>query len=132
MRADAMFWHNDAVRNVIAIEPGYRGADCHGQRYRRELEIVDHDPRVSIGGGEAADHDDQPHPEHAEQRPVPGKIARPSLPKHRTLLHAASGVSTMASGVFADTRLTLAMPRYCFSSPAGTNIGPGLFAVPGA
>jgi len=66
--------------NVIAIEPGYRGADRHGQRYRRGLEIVNHDPRIIGTGGDAADHHDQSHHQHAELRQVPGKIAQSSLP----------------------------------------------------
>src|SRR5665213_905964 len=37
----------------------------------------------------------------------------------------------MASGAFAVTRLTLAVPRWFFSSPGGTGIGPGAFADAG-
>src|SRR6201996_6479443 len=66
------------------------------------------------------------------QQQAPGDAAQLQNLRHVCVPQPASGVSTMASGAFADTRLTLAIPRYCFSSPAGTTIGPGLFAVPGA
>lgn len=38
----------------------------------------------------------------------------------------------MASGALPRTRETVVMPRYLRNSPAGTVIGPGEDAVPGA
>ena len=62
--------------------------------------------------------------------PTTGPVAKP--PTCSLLQTAANGGSTITRGACDDTRLTRAMPRWFLSSSAGTTMGPGLGAVPGA
>lgn len=51
---------------------------------------------------------------------------------HRLHTLSASGASTIARWLAPDTNLTRVTPRTVCSFPAGTTIGPGLGALPGA
>src|SRR6185437_8650567 len=111
----------DAVRDVVAVGPGDRGAGRDPQRRRGEGEVVDRHLHRCVGAGRRqAGAGGGSKDKQAEKR----------SPLHRD--HPASGVSTMASGESVRTKLALAVPRTWRSSPGGTVIGPGPFAVPGA
>src|SRR5579859_2532379 len=123
-----------AVRHVVLVCPSYCHAHLHCQRCRRERKIVDDHLRIRRLGPiiTASDQHQRCDADRTAQQQTPGNTARLRNLRHVSAPQPARGVSTIARGAFDDTRLTLAMPRYSFSSPAGTTIGPGLFAVPGA
>src|SRR6202030_3694970 len=117
----------DAMRDVVLVGPGHRGAGLHRQLLRREGEIVDrHGGRRGLCAG---DHDvaGQARP---DDRAKHGRDK--SRSHHLCSPQALSGESMMASRCSFCLNVTLAMPSMLRSWLSGTFIGPGDGAAPGA
>src|SRR5580693_1288073 len=117
----------DAMRDIVLVGPGHRGAGLHGHRLRREGEVIDRD-----GGRRArrAGNQDAAGQARTHDRAKHGRSKNGSHHLHSP--QACSGVSMMARRCSFCLKVMLAVPSMVRSLSSATFIGPGDGAAPGA